>query len=297
MSSTAPSTARSTSAALLRLTFPVPLELADALGACLFEAGAAGLEEAPGALVTYVPDRDAAAPLLEAFADFRERVLTLMPDAELGEPELSETNDEWQRAWLDALGPEPLGEDLVLRPTTHAPAPDGERTLWFEPTASFGAGGHATTRLAAAALSAICRATPGLRMFDVGVGNGVLTFVALVEGAHSALAVDIDPVAVDALAVNARLNQLGERIEARVGSANATQDTFPLVVANIDTRTLGSLCAALSERVAPGGRLLLTGLLAEDADELASSYAARGLGELERHELGGWALLILGRAA
>ncbi len=280
-----------------RLLFRARPDLLEALAECLFEAGARGLEEASAAdaLQTYVEDDDAARPLIDAFDDFRARVHVLLPDVSLEPAELGDADDGWQARWLDALEAEQLTRDWVLRPTTRPEAPEGERTIWFVPSASFGAGSHPTTRLVAQALEDHVQKRAGERLFDVGGGNGVLSLVALFSGASSALVVDIDPLAVAAASENASLNGLADRLSSELGSADFTDELFPLVVANIETRVLDGLAEQLVERLEPGGRLWLAGLLDEDADALAARYRAAGAVELARTRLAGWTLLELSR--
>ncbi len=284
---------------LYRCTFRVDAELSQALSECLFEAGAEGLQESLSGdtLTSYVATPQAAERLVAAFGDFRARVRTLLPDLQFEEPEVEPADDDWQSKWLDALEPQHITATFVLRPTSRRPAPAGERTIWFEPSATFGAGSHATTRLAASALEQRALDDPGRRLLDVGAGNGILCLVALSSGAAEAVGVDTLELAAAACRANAELNDLSERVTSIWGGVENVSETFPWVVANIDARTLGTIASELAQRVQAEGRLWLTGLLDEDADVLARLYGSLGLVETERTSLEGWTLLEFTRQA
>jgi len=284
---------------LYRCTFRVDAELSQALSECLFEAGAEGLQESLSgdALTSYLATPQAVERLVTAFADFRARVRTVLPELEFEEPEIETADDDWQRKWLEALEPQHVTATFVLRPTSRRPAPAGERTIWFEPSASFGAGSHATTRLAASALEQRAQLDPGHRLLDVGAGNGILCLVALSSGAAEAVGVDTLDVAAAACRTNAELNNLAERITAIWGGVEKVSEKFPWVVANIDARTLAAIAPELVQRVQAKGRLWLTGLLDEDAEAVARLYASFGLAETGRTSLEGWTLLEFRRPA
>lgn len=286
---------------LIELSVDVDPVLADALSVCLFEAGAEGVEERDEAdgprLVTYCPDIEHADRLRLVIEEFRERAAIAFPEASLGPVRTAPADGAWTTAWLDALGPVRLTDEFVLRPTRCQPAPEGEATLWYEPAACFGSGEHPTTCLAARALQRELRArAPGATVLDVGTGNGVLCLVAARCGA-SAVGIDIDAMAVDAARRNAELNQLSSRCTFSTTPVDGVEGRYDVVVANIDAPTLCSLARSLSEHLAPGGSLLLTGLLEEQADELSSAFAPLGieLGVQERDD--DWVLLVFSERA
>lgn len=279
---------------LFRCTFRVSPEVLDALSGCLFEAGAQGLEESGvDTLSAYVESEEEAALLITAYRDFCARVRVILPDAELEEPEVEELSPAWQDAWLAALEPVAITERVVLRPTTRGPAPDGEDTLWFEPNPSFGDGGHPTTQLAARAVERWALDHPGRAVFDVGSGNGVLALLAVKSGASRAFGVDVSTAAIDGSRRNAELNGLASQTAFVEGTVNAATERFPLVVANINTPVLEEIAGALVARVAPGGTLLLTGLLEEDRAALLPLYERAGARLVAEDESRGWSLLEL----
>jgi ribosomal protein L11 methyltransferase len=130
-------------------------------------------------------------------------------------------------------------------------------------------------------------------LLDVGTGSGILALLAARLGCAPVMAIDNDPDAVAVARQNARANRLEDRLRLAVCADVSVAGRYHLVVANILMKPLLQLAAAISAKVAPGGSLLLSGLLSEQLDEVTRAYQARGLRELERRHDGEWGLLIL----
>lgn len=272
---------------MLRLDLGLPREHFDELSAELFAAGASGVEELPDRLRVYAETDGELDALRSAATLVAERHGCA---AELW-VESSPLDDSWQNTWLDALTAAELPGGFVMRPTHDVPAPDGERTIWYEARPSFGTGDHGTTRLAARALLA---PEAGARLLDVGAGTGVLSFVALRSGFAHATAVDIDEESIRALRANAELNGVPpERLTVLSGSADAVSDQYEVVVANIVSSVLYAISRDLRARVAPGGRLVLTGLLSSEIGEIVAHFEAEGLQAVRTDALEPWALVEL----
>jgi ribosomal protein L11 methyltransferase len=277
---------------LVRFTVSADPELLDALADCLLSAGAGALEEGPSSLSVYADTSELVQALEEAVADFRLRVAEALPGLEVLSAEITEVDENWNK-WLDHLVPQAVTPTFVARPTSCPDAPPGERTLWLEPSPAFGEGAHASTLLAAAAVERHAERHPGGRLLDVGTGTGILALVGLSSGLGDAVAIDSDPVAVAAAARNAVLNGLGERCQVSATALTALSDHFDIVVANMLVPTLLELAPLLKSCLAPGGVLILSGLLREDADALTSKFAALGLREAARYYGGDWCALEL----
>jgi ribosomal protein L11 methyltransferase len=207
--------------------------------------------------------------------------------AQMIEPDQAADLDAW-RPWAR---PRRAGQRILLQPAwlpVEGAAPD-DLVVLLDPGRSFGSGSHASTRLAVAALEAEARA--GDRVLDVGCGSGVLSVAACLLGARSATAVDLEPGAVDATQENARANGVDELLHASTTPLEAVPGTFDVVVANISGSALRSLAGALQPRVAPGGRVILSGFLDAQVDAVVAAYpwaAERGRASLE-----GWGSVIL----
>lgn len=239
----------------------------------LWQAGASAVSEeaAPGGRVRLRADVAAASAV-----DPRWQPMVIEPDtaAHLD-------------AWRAFARPVVVGR-VRLQPAwlSHEPAP-GEVVVQLDPGHAFGSGSHPSTRLA---LDAVVRVlTPGAAVLDVGCGSGVLAVAAACLGAGAVHAVDIDDGAVRATEANAARNGVSVRVAS--GSAADVSGTYDLVVANIGAGVLIEHADAIAARVAPGGHLVLAGLLDDRTDEVAAAYA--GVAEVERAVEEGWAALVL----
>lgn len=202
----------------------------------------------------------------------------------------------WEREWLKDFKPLRFGERLWICPT-HARVTEAEAcVVTLDPGLAFGTGTHPTTRLCLEYLDALPAEALQGTVVDYGCGSGVLAIAALRLGARLALAHDIDPQALIASNDNAVLNSVGGALEtltsaddlvARVSEIDGAQ----VVLANILSGPLCELAPRLIDLLAPGGHLVLAGLLDEQADEVIKAYAPR----LSLHpwrSLEGWSCLV-----
>lgn len=270
------------------LVVDVPADAADELSAALFELGASGVEErddqtllrgAGGGRVTLrasFPDRAEAEAAIEGL---RELDAALSPAIE------EVVGDAWRDAWKEHFAPFALTPRITVAPpwAERPTAPSGGHVLWLEPGRAFGTGLHATTSLVAELLDAHAGELSRQELLDVGTGSGILALAALLLGASRAVAVDNDPDVIEVVEENADRNGLRDRIEAREATVEQITRAFPWVVANIEARVLRPLAAELGRVLAPGGRLILSGILATEHDEIVATYTAlpRGLRHVE----------------
>lgn len=235
---------------------------ADEASARLFELGAQGVEERDATtLVRGAPGKVTLVGSFERDDDARAAASELPP---AWSPRVEEVvGDAWRDEWKKHFEPFRICGRIVVRPPWRAhEAAAGEHVIVLEPGRAFGTGLHETTRLVAEWLADHAPALRGARVLDVGCGSGVLAFVALALGADSVRAVDVDPDAVAVTRENAGRNALSGRVESDATPVGALADRYDTVLANIEARTLVDLAPALSARVAPGGTLVLSGILA-----------------------------------
>lgn len=198
--------------------------------------------------------------------------------------------DAWRDAWKEHWRPAHLTDRIVVVPswTTYDAAP-GEITLPLDPGRAFGTGQHASTRLAAQAIERHLAARPEKLLIDLGCGSGILSFVALLLGVERAVACDIDAESIlCAREENAAPLGLLDRFDARVGGFDAVPETSTLVVANIEAVVLVPHAAQVVAKVAPGGHLILSGILATQRDEVVAAYTSLGLTFVRAEGEGDW---------
>ncbi|CAM2945074.1 50S ribosomal protein L11 methyltransferase [Cupriavidus taiwanensis] len=177
-------------------------------------------------------------------------------------------DQDWVRLTQSQFEPIRVGERIWVVPSWHdAPEPDAV-VLELDPGLAFGTGSHPTTRLCMQWLEQ--NLTPGETVLDYGCGSGILAIVARKLGAGDTVGIDIDPNAVEASRYNAERNH----VEASFALPESVSDaSYDLVVANILSNPLKLMAAMLSARVRAGGRLVLSGVLERQAEEVAAAYA------------------------
>jgi ribosomal protein L11 methyltransferase len=177
-----------------------------------------------------------------------------------------EVDDEPAQTWRSFARPTAIGDDLVIRPAWCAPIGDDRLDVEIEPGGSFGLGDHPTTRLSAAATLRLVE--PGSTVLDVGCGSGVLGIVAARRGASKVVAIDIAEAAVEATVDNARRNGVASLVEASSTPIAEIEGHFDLVLANVLAPTIIAIADDLRRVLAPGGVLLVSGVLAERFDHV-----------------------------
>jgi ribosomal protein L11 methyltransferase len=158
---------------------------------------------------------------------------------------------------------------------------------------AFGTGLHPTTALCLDALSREVAGTLPARLLDIGTGSGILALAALVMGVPSAVALDIDPSALQSARANARLNSLADRLHLLRGGPEALHGAWPLVVANILAAPLIEAAPAVVRCVAHRGRLMLSGISVGMAPEVARAYEHLGMRPIQSEVRDGWSCLLL----
>jgi ribosomal protein L11 methyltransferase len=178
---------------------------------------------------------------------------------------------DWSSTWRETFRPMRFGEHLWVCPSGETCAETDAVVVTLDPGLAFGTGTHATTALC---LDWLDRHPPvGRQVIDYGCGSGILAIAASKLGAGRVYATDIDPLALESTRGNARINRVAT--DFRVGApADLDPAAVDLVLANILANPLQELAAVLAGYLRPGGTLLLTGILDEQADAVRSSYAA-----------------------
>ncbi len=208
-------------------------------------------------------------------------------------------DEGWADRWKEHFKPLRVGSRFVICPTWESvEAGPRDLVILMDPGRAFGTGHHETTRLCLEQLESIVHNgmddMPG-SLLDVGTGSGILAIGGALLGFDPVLGVDVDGEAVEVARENISLNKLTCRIELRTGSVRDVPGRFRVVVANIQAHPLVELAGPLIQRLEPGGRLLLSGILLEQEQHVREAYEAWGgrFRSLERQ--GEWCLLLFER--
>lgn len=266
------------------VSLSVPREAAERAGAALEEQGALAvtlqdhgddpvLEPAPGTAPLW--------PVVQVVGLFPEDVRRADVSAILLElPGISRPGDlswrevadqDWERAWMDRFQPMQFGEKLWIVPSgMQAPEDRGALILSLDPGLAFGTGTHPTTALCLEWIDA--QDFNGLAVLDYGCGSGVLGIAAALKGAARVVCVDNDPQALEATAANAERNQCAERISCSLPGPGGA-GSYDVILANILAGPLVGLAPRLGRSLSPGGRIVLSGVLEEQARDVAAAYS------------------------
>lgn len=209
----------------------------------------------------------------------------------------------WLARTVQAFGEQEIGGDFLIRPT-HVPPRRiyGRTVLTLDAGIAFGSGEHASTRgcLMAFARAAKDRRKMG-RVLDLGTGSGILAMAAAKRRRQKVLATDIEPWSVRVAEQNARMNQVGALVRARLADGWAERHVragrpYELIFANILARPLCAMAKHLAAGLAPGGTAILAGLLGTQARMVLAAHRRHGL-RLERAlPVGPWTTLVLRKA-
>ena len=201
---------------------------------------------------------------------------------------------DWENNWKAFYKPMEIGERLIVIPDWEEADPHGRVALRMNPGLTFGTGSHATTRLCLQALEKLVH--PGMKVLDLGCGSGILSIAALLLGADSAFACDIDEKAVDVAYENAALNGVGrEKYTVRAGDVTSDQrlrkemgGSWDIVVANIVSDVIIALAPTVGELLSENGVFICSGIIDDRAEEVKGKLEEAGFAILESRSSEGW---------
>lgn len=198
--------------------------------------------------------------------------IQLLGGTDTPELELEEIEDQdWERSWMDNFHPMRFGQRLWIVPSWHA-APEPEAVnLLLDPGLAFGTGTHPTTALCLEWLDG--QAIAGCNVLDFGCGSGILAIAAKLLGAKQLTCTDIDSQALDATRDNATRNGIAEKDMLVYLPEDMPQQQFDVVLANILAGPLVELAPQLIQHTRSGGRIALSGILAEQAQQVRDAYS------------------------
>ena len=209
-------------------------------------------------------------------------------------------DNDWAYSWQKYYKPLAIGQRLYVVPEweREEPVPDGRSPLYLNPGLTFGTGSHASTQLCLEGVEEHTAA--GKPVLDLGCGSGILSIAALCLGASTAVAVDIDPKAVDVAYENAALNGIGkDRYTVRAGdvisdaalAAELAREKYHLVLANIVADVIIPLSVRVPQMLAEDGVFLCSGIIDTRAHEVEAALKKNGLSVTRKREKNGWVAL------
>ena len=242
------------------------------------------VEETSATMQIFLPDPADAPRAAEALAA-AGRIVGLELAPETG----TIPDEDWKLSYRKHFKTEVISPRLVVRPPWEAvtPAP-GQKVLTLDPGIAFGTGQHPTTRACLDAIDALAVEGTDRSFLDVGCGSGILSIAAALEGFRDVHGFDNDPDAVRNANENAEANGLGALFSDGDLSVSGTAAPADVVAANVLAPVLVRFAREVGALVNPGGRLILSGILDEQYDEVRAAYAALGFTELSNRLIGEW---------
>lgn len=204
-------------------------------------------------------------------------------------------DEDWSDTWKQYFHTEKPGERVVIKPTWEEYEPkDDEVVIELDPGAAFGTGTHATTSMCIRQLEKLVK--PGMTVFDVGTGSGILSIISAKLGAKNIQAVDYDDSVLKIVEENLEQNNVQDIIS--VAQSDLMQNVHgkaELVIANIIADIIIRLFDQLDEHLEKGGTLLTSGIIEDRIEDVLAAAEKHGYGVVERLENKGWACITFKR--
>lgn len=299
----------------LEINLTVPDRSVDVVSQTLLDLGCAGITAAEKTLDTFVvpsPEELRNDPVLRAYFNYPADVELLcetikqelsslagfypgLADLQLEHRELAD--HDWASDWQQHFPPFRVGEHLVIHPSwVDWPKNDHEVVLTLDPGQAFGTGTHATTGLCLDAIAEhFASDHPPQKILDVGTGSGILAMGGAALGAEHVVACDIDTEACRVAAENVALNDLGSLVTVTGQALEQITGQYDLVLANILAGEIIRLAKPLVDRLAPLGRLVLSGILIEQEQQVLDGFNAFNLKQLSVSHRDEWTCIVYQR--
>ncbi|MEI9475618.1 MAG: 50S ribosomal protein L11 methyltransferase [Deltaproteobacteria bacterium] len=282
----------------LTVTLLIPADFAEPVSNFLMEQGATGIEEIAEdskrtRLKGYFEEKGKEKRILLVLRRYLKSLQTLYPEVFSCHLE-TETLPErdWGERWKQFFKPVQVTPRIVVKPPwSTVRLGKGQILVEINPGVAFGTGTHATTKLCIQALERHLR-KKGLSVLDVGTGSGILSIVAAKLGAGDVRGVDPDGASVENARENVARNQVSNRVRIRRGTLGDIENTFDIVVANIDLRVLRRMRWPLVRHLKADGLLILSGLLEQEKERIRQHYLETGLlGKANAAQMEEWVCL------
>jgi ribosomal protein L11 methyltransferase len=281
----------------LQLSLRAPPPSLDAIANFLIERGSPGVVLTRNEVRAFFVRSPRTPVLKREIQRFLRDIRKIYPgfgEHPLGWTLLKEKN--WANAWRRFFSPHKVGRSLwITPPWVDPPETRLRHVITIEPGMAFGTGSHATTRCCLEFLEHLAaRFDDGeMTALDVGTGSGILAIALAKMGASSVMALDNDPTALKVARGNIRVNGVERRIRLANWKLEKVYGSFAVVVANLTAETIFDLAAALEERVAAGGYLVLSGILQPKARQVARRFSPAPFSLIRQSREKEWVTLML----
>ncbi|RLD10385.1 50S ribosomal protein L11 methyltransferase [candidate division KSB1 bacterium] len=251
----------------------LPLYL-ETLSAFIFATRAQGIQEEENGFSVFYDARDWSPEIYQMLLKELQRIVPDFDDSRLHVQ--TQQNEDWLHNWKQNFKPFHLTDTLVIQPDwENYQAKPGETVLTIAPKMAFGTGHHESTQLCLFLMDELLESD--MTVLDVGTGSGILSIYAKKQGAGKVLGIDNDPFAIENAYENLALNAISEGVEFRVADAHEFRsEHFDLVVANIIHNILLKIASGLAAATRPGGRLILSGILASERQLMTDTIEKLG---------------------
>ncbi len=252
---------------------------------------------------TYVSDDAAGRELMLAIKSTMLELKSLDENGEFGRLEIEADNmteEDWANNWRQYFHPIAIGERIMIKPEWEELSEPTDRIVFnIEPGMSFGTGSHYTTQLCLEALEQYVK--PGVKMLDLGCGSGILSIISLLLGADKAVAVDIDPNAVDTAYQNAARNGVDkEKYTVLAGNvvadadiqAEISKNKYEVVAANIVADVIIGLAPKAREYMKENGVFITSGIIEDRIDDVKEALIQNGFEIVKINQRKDWASII-----
>ncbi|NLY08639.1 MAG: 50S ribosomal protein L11 methyltransferase [Tissierellia bacterium] len=199
---------------------------------------------------------------------------------------------DWENEWKQYYKPTKIGDKVVIVPTWEDYEPtDGEHVIKMDPGMAFGTGTHETTAMCGALLEKYVKT--GDRVFDIGTGSGILSFISLIMGAKEAVGVDIDPLSIKVANENAQINHMDDRVKFVEGDLfHCLEGKAEIIVSNIVAEVIASMVDDLKRFLSGEGLLILSGIIHDRVEMLENALAKAGFRLIEKTVDGEWVAMV-----
>jgi ribosomal protein L11 methyltransferase len=271
-------------------TIRIPNAFRDTLIQRLTLQGCLGVIEKEDSLIAYFPENTDSSTIASELAIVKELLNKTHRDLELTFDHSLIPDQDWNESWKKGFTALDVGEQFTILPPWEEKR-SGRINLIIDPGMAFGTGHHETTRSCLALMEKYAGKIAKGGFLDLGTGTGLLAIAASKLGYERVVALDIDPLAVEAAVKNGSLNRV-ENVLIKEGSIIDAESTFDCIAANIISSVLVVLAPDISSRLNPSGLAIVSGILAEQADEVAAAFTQNGLKFIESMADDKWVSLV-----